>query len=450
MEQYNYSRPGQRARKIGEHGETRYLPGLWLGQRDRRSQIDFTLQVAAGLGAEMVLFQANATTEIRKRQWRYAVRDLTGSCRVETDAQAALLTQEAFYPFGGTAVWMSASPGEASRKRRHYCGRERDASGLHDYGHRAYGAWLGRWISADPTGALDGLNLFAFVRNNPISNTDRDGRMTEPANDEAVPGREDEAALWHAVKDRLTPSAAARYREKFSRSPSASIEFPKLTRRLAKWASLSPPLMLVHSVRHNDGALFEQPAETVLAQWDVVSTSLMDLSRIGEFSDAPIAAWDMHTRDTGAIADINFVLEVPPQNILGTHDRDVYFPNHAGVDPGTHAVTEPHALADAILGGIDKNDDRSVQRYNIIKSPNAILRTSPRHQYSEILVVGRPGVSLHADFRPTERIRVSRLVVAARHRAGDSRRERDARQHLMATVDRLRAVNPGLPVRLIP
>lgn len=449
MERYSYSCPGQRARKAGPHNETRYLTGLWLRQSNRRAVINARLLVTAGAGAEMVMVTANAVTGMQRRQWRYAVRDLAGSCRIETDAQGSLLTHETFYPFGGTAAWGCASPGDAARKCRRYCGKERDASGLHDYGYRSYGAWLGRWVSADPAGASDGLNLFAFVHNNPVSSRDRDGRMTEPANDDAVPARENEAVLWLAVKDRLTASAAAKYRENFTRSPSASIEFPKLTRRLAKWANLSPPLMLVHSVRHNDGALFEQPAETALAQWDVVSTSLMDLSRIGEFSDRPIAAWDVHTRDTGAIADINFVLEVPPQNILGTHDRDVYFPNHAGVDPGTHAVFEPHALADAIRGGFDKNDDRSVQRYNIIKSPNAILRTSPRHQYNEILVVGRPGVSLHADFKPTEPIRVTRLVVAPRHRAGDSRRERDARQLLMATVDRLRAVNPGLPVRLI-
>ena len=43
------------------------------------------------------------------------------------------------------------------------------------YGARYYAPWLGRWISPDPAGTVDGLNLYAFVRGNPIRYIDDGG-----------------------------------------------------------------------------------------------------------------------------------------------------------------------------------------------------------------------------------------------------------------------------------
>lgn len=56
-----------------------------------------------------------------------------------------------------------------------YSGKERDATGLYYYGYRYYQPWLGRWLSADPAGTVDGLNLFAMVRNNPMTLVDEHG-----------------------------------------------------------------------------------------------------------------------------------------------------------------------------------------------------------------------------------------------------------------------------------
>nr|WP_236708193.1 RHS repeat-associated core domain-containing protein [Pseudomonas sp. Leaf434] len=49
-----------------------------------------------------------------------------------------------------------------------YSGKEMDVSGLYYYGARYYAPWLQRWVSADPAGDVDGLNLYGFVGNNPI------------------------------------------------------------------------------------------------------------------------------------------------------------------------------------------------------------------------------------------------------------------------------------------
>lgn len=47
------------------------------------------------------------------------------------------------------------------------------------YGYRYYKPWAGRWLSADPAGTIDGLNLYRMVRNNPVTLRDSDGRAPE-------------------------------------------------------------------------------------------------------------------------------------------------------------------------------------------------------------------------------------------------------------------------------
>ncbi|WP_305887165.1 RHS repeat-associated core domain-containing protein, partial [Pseudomonas sp. Irchel 3E19] len=56
-----------------------------------------------------------------------------------------------------------------------YSGKEMDVSGLYYYGARYYAPWLQRWISPDPAGDVDGLNLYGFVGNNPIIHVDQTG-----------------------------------------------------------------------------------------------------------------------------------------------------------------------------------------------------------------------------------------------------------------------------------
>ncbi len=44
-----------------------------------------------------------------------------------------------------------------------------EETGLVYFGKRYYDPSIGRWISSDPAGAIDGPNLYAFVHNNPFS-----------------------------------------------------------------------------------------------------------------------------------------------------------------------------------------------------------------------------------------------------------------------------------------
>ena len=93
------------------------------------------------------------------------------------DQQARLISQEGYYPYGGSAWWVGRNAIEANYKTIRYSGRERDATGLYYYGLRYYAPWLQRWTSPDPAGVADGLNLYGFVANNPLKNKDHLGLM---------------------------------------------------------------------------------------------------------------------------------------------------------------------------------------------------------------------------------------------------------------------------------
>lgn len=111
-------------------------------------------------------------------QYRYQLGNNVGSVAVELDEQGQLISYEEYYPFGGTAIIAGSSQVDVSAKIYRYSGKECDnTTGLYYYGQRYYVSWLGRWLNTDPASTVDGLNLYAFVKGNPITHVDEDGLM---------------------------------------------------------------------------------------------------------------------------------------------------------------------------------------------------------------------------------------------------------------------------------
>jgi insecticidal toxin complex protein TccC len=159
--------------------EVRYLPGLEIRTRDNGEELHVII-LAAGFGNVRCLHWEKDPANIGTDQLRYTLDDHLGSCAMELDQQAQLISHEGYYPFGATA-WMAAhSAVEVSYKTVRYSGKEMDVSGLYYYGTRYLAVWLMRWISADPAGAVDGLNLYGFVGNNPLGHVDPDGGAKAP------------------------------------------------------------------------------------------------------------------------------------------------------------------------------------------------------------------------------------------------------------------------------
>lgn len=98
-----------------------------------------------------------------------------GSACVELDDAGAIVSYEEYTPFGSTAYRGVASQVEVPNRYR-YAGKERDEeTGFIYYGSRYYVPWLGRFLSPDKAGIEGGLNLYAFVRGNPVTLEDPDG-----------------------------------------------------------------------------------------------------------------------------------------------------------------------------------------------------------------------------------------------------------------------------------
>jgi len=107
---------------------------------------------------------------------RYEIGNHLGSSSVELDETGKILTYEEYFPFGATSFRSADGALEVSAKRYRYTGKERDdETGLYYHGARYYAPWLARWMSADPSGPIDGLNLYVYCRNHPVNHFDPTG-----------------------------------------------------------------------------------------------------------------------------------------------------------------------------------------------------------------------------------------------------------------------------------
>ncbi|WP_097302042.1 RHS repeat-associated core domain-containing protein [Pseudomonas chlororaphis] len=195
QECYQYDAGGMRVRKTtlsyASGGTTKqcqqviYLPGLELRVTTVTPQggsatTSESLQVITGLNTgraevRVLHWDAGQPDDIDNDQYRYSLGNLIGSATLEVDGQAQLITLEEYYPYGGTAIWGGRNASEVKYKFVRYSGKERDATGLYYYGYRYYLPWVGRWLSTDPAGTVDGPNLYRMVRNNPIKLQDPTG-----------------------------------------------------------------------------------------------------------------------------------------------------------------------------------------------------------------------------------------------------------------------------------
>ena len=191
LETYLYDGEGQRVRKVrraktggGEQiSQTLYLPGLEVRESTSGERLNVMTTQAGRNNVQVLHWEAGRPDEIDQDQWRYSLADHLGSSTLELDQTGELISQESYYPYGGTSWWAARNAVQARYKTVRYSGKERDATGLYYYGLRYYAPWLSRWINPDPAGNIDGLNLYRMVRNNPTSLSDLEGLAPKKLSD---------------------------------------------------------------------------------------------------------------------------------------------------------------------------------------------------------------------------------------------------------------------------
>lgn len=123
---------------------------------------------------------------LNERTIAFQAKDHLGGSTAIVDENGNLLEQLDYHPYGSTRINETYSDFEESRK---FTGKELDEeTGLYYFGARYYDSDIGRFISEDPIFInledkflqhLDdpqGLNSYAYTRNNPLKYIDLDGR----------------------------------------------------------------------------------------------------------------------------------------------------------------------------------------------------------------------------------------------------------------------------------
>jgi RHS repeat-associated protein len=111
---------------------------------------------------------------------RYQLANHLDSSVLELDQDARIVSYEEYYPYGSTSYYAVRIDLEAPKRYR-YTGKERDTeTGLNYHGARYYAPWLARWVSCDPAGLTEGVNLYVYVRANPVNTTDSTGTQCDP------------------------------------------------------------------------------------------------------------------------------------------------------------------------------------------------------------------------------------------------------------------------------
>jgi RHS repeat-associated protein len=111
--------------------------------------------------------------------WNFLIDGL-GSTLALTDSTGTVQTDYTYEPFGKTIT-----SGNSSGNPSQYTGRENDGTGLYYFRSRYYSSSLQRFISEDPIGFLGGINLYAYVDNDPISYRDPFGLKPKNPGDDA-------------------------------------------------------------------------------------------------------------------------------------------------------------------------------------------------------------------------------------------------------------------------
>jgi RHS repeat-associated protein len=103
----------------------------------------------------------------------YYHNDHLGTPQRLTDATGTVAWAADYLPFGGVDITV-----ETVENNLRFAGQYYDEeTGLHYNYHRYYDPATGRYLTADPIGLNGGINLFAYVSNNPVNFIDPWGLM---------------------------------------------------------------------------------------------------------------------------------------------------------------------------------------------------------------------------------------------------------------------------------
>ncbi|HQR33723.1 MAG TPA: RHS repeat-associated core domain-containing protein [Blastocatellia bacterium] len=177
---YGYDGDGKRVKKTESGTTMYYVYSSKLGQSVMEVTAASVQRAYVYNGSKLVAMQAT------DGQFYWLHTNHLGNSRAMTDVSGNTTYKGHFDPYG-TALTEWAAGGNTNLNGKKFTGYERDSNGLDSAGARTYGSSFGRLTTADPIRlkAIDykkpqSLNLYSYVRNDPINFVDPAGTLVAP------------------------------------------------------------------------------------------------------------------------------------------------------------------------------------------------------------------------------------------------------------------------------
>jgi len=157
---------------------------IYITDADARAVVDYDGASGAvlrwyafGAGPNKVLSQVNVATNARAT----FIPDIQGSIVGSLDSSSGTITKTGYQLYGES--------GSTAGTFRYTGGRiDPETNGLYDFRARMYSPTLGRFLQADPVGTRGGMNLYAYVGNDPLNLLDSLGLLPDSSQGGGIVG----------------------------------------------------------------------------------------------------------------------------------------------------------------------------------------------------------------------------------------------------------------------
>ncbi|MEW6600529.1 MAG: RHS repeat-associated core domain-containing protein [Nitrospirota bacterium] len=156
--EYVYNAKGQRVKKTVDGQTTVY-------NYDQNAMLIMESTGSGTITAEYAYLNGQPLAKIENNNVYYYHNDQLGSPMLMTDSSGAVVWQGEYLPFGEPYSLTNTVTNNFRFPGQYYD----EETGLHYNYYRDYKPEVGRYMEADPIGLEGGVNLYAYVGNNPVN-----------------------------------------------------------------------------------------------------------------------------------------------------------------------------------------------------------------------------------------------------------------------------------------